>query len=97
MCAVAAGMASALQGACVTFPSRALTQWEKEPNPEIRMSLEEVSWFGKFFRLSIPLQLSDLSLIMSEEGGGGGGLAVSEFTFYSDNLSSNSAETFCFF
>ncbi len=48
MCAIAAGMAAALQGACVTYPSRALTQWEKESNPDIQMTLHDVSWFGKY-------------------------------------------------
>jgi hypothetical protein len=41
-------MAAALQGACVTYPSRALTQWEKESNPDIKMTLHDVSWFGKY-------------------------------------------------
>jgi hypothetical protein len=43
---VAAGMAAALQGSCFAFPTRALPKLQNDPDPDIRLTEDEASWFG---------------------------------------------------
>ena len=43
--AVAAGLAATLQGACFTYPTRALPKLQQDP--DFQLNSDEVSWFGK--------------------------------------------------
>ena len=47
--ATTAGMAACMQGVVYTFSTRALPKLLKEEDINIRLSLQEASWFGELF------------------------------------------------